>query len=206
MHCVHIVSTFAVIFSHANLSPYSRKNPPPPPSRCFRCNEANTCTYRSISLPPPAFTHFLSWRRRDGLLSLLSPGFVSIVIIREQFFLLHRLVSFALGFCMAVASHMPAAFGPHSYLYRCFFRRTGQFLVEVFFSLAPFFFLLLLANQIKRMTYGMMKSMYWAAHQRFFRAMCIAFKVNRLCVSGVCSPAPVIICGPLWQRPFLLRC
>lgn len=96
--------------------------------------------YRSISLPPPAFTHFLSWRRRDGLLSLLSPGFVSIVIIREQFFFLHRLVSFALGFCMAVASHMPAAFGPHSYLYRCFFRRTGQFLVEVFFSLAPFFF------------------------------------------------------------------
>eukprot|EP00752_Nemacystus_decipiens_P001612 g1572.t1 len=32
---------------------------------------------------------------------------------------------------------------------------------------------------IKRMTYGMMKSMYWAAHQRFFRAMCIAFKVDK---------------------------
>ncbi|CAM9717560.1 unnamed protein product [Scytosiphon promiscuus] len=33
--------------------------------------------------------------------------------------------------------------------------------------------------EIKKMTLGMMKSMYWAAHQRFFRAMCIAFKVEK---------------------------
>lgn len=42
-------------------------------------------------------------------------------------------------------------------------------------------------SKIKKMTLGMMKSMYWAAHQRFFRAMCIAFKVRVFLLSFLFS-------------------